>query len=148
MYSPCDFVKSGGLDLSRLCLDRDTRSRHWQKVSLDSREILDTFKKLVSTIKISWSRLRYLNFVSSAICKSVLLDQDLSRLFRFLWISQLFLDLNGEIMDFYKYLDQDFYFNCRNLWKLVGEAQGKLKKVKVKPSPTTFHRCLKSKISR
>jgi len=30
----------------------------------------------------------------------------------------------------------------------VGEAQGKLIKVKVKPSPTTFHRCLKSKISR
>jgi hypothetical protein len=29
----------------------------------------------------------------------------------------------------------------------VGEAQGKLIKVKVKPSPTTFHRCLKSKIS-
>ena len=30
----------------------------------------------------------------------------------------------------------------------MGEAQGKLIKVKVKPSPTTFHRCLKSKISR
>ena len=29
-----------------------------------------------------------------------------------------------------------------------GEAQGKLIKVKVKPSPTTFHRCLKYKISR
>jgi hypothetical protein len=27
-------------------------------------------------------------------------------------------------------------------------TQGKLRKVKVKPSPTTFHRCLKSKISR
>jgi hypothetical protein len=26
-------------------------------------------------------------------------------------------------------------------------TQGKLRKVKVKPSPTTFHRCLKSKIS-
>ena len=46
------------------------------------------------------------------------------------------------------YLDRDIYFSCRNLWKVVGEAQGKLIKVKVKPSPTTFHRCLKSKISR
>ncbi len=32
---------------------------------------------------------------------------------------------------------------------MVGQnvTQGKLRKVKVKPSPTTFHRCLKSKIS-
>ena len=43
----------GGLDLSRSCLDRDSRSRHWQRAGLDSRENLDTFKKLVLTIEIS-----------------------------------------------------------------------------------------------
>ncbi len=36
--------KPGGLDWSR----------HWQKVSLDSQENLDNFKKLVSTIEKSW----------------------------------------------------------------------------------------------
>jgi hypothetical protein len=62
----------GGLDLSRLDLDRDSQSRHIKKVSLDGRENLDCFKKLVSTIKISrfsldersqdcsfWSRSRF-----------------------------------------------------------------------------------------
>ncbi len=39
----------GGLNLSRSCLDRDSRSRHRKKVSLDGRENLDTEKKLVST---------------------------------------------------------------------------------------------------
>ncbi len=44
-----EFFKPGGLNLSWSCLDRDSRSRHWQKV------ILDIFKKLVSTeIEISW----------------------------------------------------------------------------------------------
>ena len=60
----------------------------------------------------------------------------------------IFLDLDREITWFLIYLDRDIFFSCRNLWKVVGEAQGKLIKVKVKPSPTTFHRCLKSKISR
>jgi hypothetical protein len=46
-------TKLGGLDLSRLCLDRDAQSRHWQKVSLDSQENLDTFQKLILTIEIS-----------------------------------------------------------------------------------------------
>jgi hypothetical protein len=41
--------KPGGLDLSRRGLNRDSRSRHQKKVSLDGRENLDSFKKLVST---------------------------------------------------------------------------------------------------
>ena len=40
--------KHGGLDLSWLCLDRESRSRRRQRVSLDSRENLDSVKKLVS----------------------------------------------------------------------------------------------------
>ncbi len=63
----------GGLDLSRRGLDRDSRSWHQKKVSLDGRENLDSFKKLVSTIEksrfcldttiqiqISRSRLRFI----------------------------------------------------------------------------------------
>ena len=48
--------KLGGLDLSRRGLDRDSRSRHRKKVSLDSRENLDSFKKLVSTIEMSLAK--------------------------------------------------------------------------------------------
>jgi hypothetical protein len=57
--------KPGGLDLSRRDLDQESQSQHWQRVSLDSQENLDTFKKLVSTIKISRSRSRNLDFVST-----------------------------------------------------------------------------------
>ncbi len=56
-------IYAGGLDLSRSCLNRDSQSRHWQKVSLDGRENLDSFKKLVSTIEKTQSR--YLDFVST-----------------------------------------------------------------------------------
>jgi len=45
----------GGLNLSWLCLDRDSQPRHCQKVSLDSRENLNSSKKLVSTIQKSQS---------------------------------------------------------------------------------------------
>ena len=44
--------------MSRRGLDRDSRSRRRQRVSLDSRENLDSVKKLVSTIEISRSRSR------------------------------------------------------------------------------------------
>ena len=44
-------IKPGGLDWSRRGLDRDSRSRRRQRVSLDSRENLDSVKKLVSTEK-------------------------------------------------------------------------------------------------
>ncbi len=40
-----------GLDLSRRGLDRDSQSRRQKRVSLDGRENLDSFKKLVSTIE-------------------------------------------------------------------------------------------------
>ena len=43
--------KHGGLDLSRRGLDQESRSRHWQRVSLDSPENLNTFKKLVLTVE-------------------------------------------------------------------------------------------------
>ncbi len=48
-------IKHGGLDLSR----------HWKKVGLNSRENLDTFKILVSTIEKSQLRSRNLDFVST-----------------------------------------------------------------------------------
>ncbi len=72
----------GGLDLSRSCLDWDSRSRHKKTVSLDGRENLDRLKKLVSTIEISQSRLRNIDFVSTSPSRYKYLDQDwdLSRL--------------------------------------------------------------------
>ncbi len=39
----------GGLDLSRHGLDRDSRSRHWQRAGLDSRDFLDSLKNDIST---------------------------------------------------------------------------------------------------
>jgi len=71
-----------GLNLSRRGLDRDSRSRHQKRVSLDGRDNLDSLKKLVSTIEISRSRLRYLDLVSMSIAKTLLFgrDQDFSRL--------------------------------------------------------------------
>jgi hypothetical protein len=74
--------------MSRCGLDRDSRSRHQKRVSLDGqdsldgRDNLDSFKKLVSTIEISRSRLRYLDLVSMSIAKSILIgrDQDFLRL--------------------------------------------------------------------
>jgi hypothetical protein len=103
--------------LSRRGLDRDSRSRRQKRVSLDGRENLNSFKKLVSTIEISRSRLRNLDLVSMSLAKTVLFgrDRDFSRLIEiFVIISDFcgfldfFLDLDQQIMDFYKYLDRDF----------------------------------------
>ena len=69
-------TKVGGLDLSRRGLDRDSRSRHRKKVSLDGRENLDSLKKLVSTIEISRSRSRNLDFVSTHPKSPKSLDRD------------------------------------------------------------------------
>ncbi len=44
------YLTPGGLDLSWRGLHRDSRSRHCQDVSLDARENLNSFKKLVSTM--------------------------------------------------------------------------------------------------
>jgi hypothetical protein len=49
-----------------------SRSRHFQKVILDSQENLNPFKKLILTIKISQSRSRFLDFVLTAKYKSVI----------------------------------------------------------------------------
>ena len=68
--------KVGGLDLSRRGLDRDSRSRHQKKVSLDGQKNLDSFKQLVSTIEISRSRLRNLDFVSTRPKSPKSLDRD------------------------------------------------------------------------
>ena len=51
-------------------------SRHWQRAGLDSRENLDTFKKLVSTNEISQSKLRNLNFVLTPPSSPKSLDRD------------------------------------------------------------------------
>ncbi len=103
--------------MSRRGLDRDSQSRRQKRVSLDGQENLDSFKKLVSTIEISRSRLRNLDLVSMSLAKTILFgrDQDFSRLIEiFVIISDFcgflnfFLDLDQQIMDFYKYLDRDF----------------------------------------
>ncbi len=60
-------TKPGGLDLSWSCLDRESWSWHCQRVSLNSWENLDIFKKCVSTIEKS--RLRSMSRPKS-------LDQD------------------------------------------------------------------------
>ena len=86
-----------------------SRSRRQKSISLDGRENLNSFKKLVSTIEKSRSRSRFLDFVSIEIFRDksrllwlFVLFVDFSR------ISRVFLDLDREIMDFYKYLDWDF----------------------------------------
>ncbi len=60
-WTQCIPPNLGGLDLSQRGLDRDSRSRHQKKVSLDGPENLDSFKKLVLTIEIYRSRSRYLD---------------------------------------------------------------------------------------
>ncbi len=107
---------------------------------------LDAFQKLVSTIEISWFSLDELSQDRTFWSRSRFFktNRDFCDFCGFL---NFCLDLDREITWFFTYLDRDIYFNCRNLWKVVGEAQGKQRKVKVKPLPTTFHRCLKSKIS-
>ncbi len=148
-------IKPGGLELSRSCLDQDFQSWHWKRAGLDSQENLDTFKILVSTIKKSRSRLRFLDLVSMAICKSstswprsrlIETCPDFCDCLWFLWISWYFSPSRPRKNLIFHNLDWDIYFSCRNP---VGQnvTQGKLRKVKVKPSPTTFQRCLKSKIS-
>ena len=62
--------------MSRRGLDRDSRSRHRKKVSLDGRKNLDSFKMLVSTIEISRSRSRNLDFVSTRPKSPKSLDRD------------------------------------------------------------------------
>jgi hypothetical protein len=74
--NPGIFSKHGGLDLSRSCLDWESRSRRCQRVSLDSQENLDSVKKCVLTVEKSWSRLRLLDFVSTSMSRPKSLDQD------------------------------------------------------------------------
>ena len=78
-----------------------SKSRHFQEVSLNYRDIW---------IKISWFCLNSNLQVSTFWSRSRFIKTywDLSRLFRFLWISWLFLNLDQEIIDFYKYLAWDF----------------------------------------
>jgi hypothetical protein len=78
-------TKPGGLDLCRLCLNRDSRSRqlgkseHFQKVGLDNWD---------------WD---FLILSRQYFSIKIEIYQDLSRLFRFLWISQLLFNLGWEI---------------------------------------------------
>ncbi len=53
-----------------------SRSRRQKSISLDGRENLDSFKKLVSTIEKSQSRSRFLDFVSMRLAKPVLFSRD------------------------------------------------------------------------
>ncbi len=62
--------KPGGLNLSCRDIDWESRSWHWEKVHISS------YKKLVSTVEISWPRLRNLNFVSTPLSSPKSLDQD------------------------------------------------------------------------
>ncbi len=112
----------GGLDLSRQGLDRDSRSRHQKKVSLDGRENLDSFKKLVSTIEISQSRSRNLDFVLTAPSRSKYLDRDLPKISIISW------SRSRSSYTFHKSRSRLLlliHFTNRHLWKDV-----------------TFHSCL------
>ena len=64
--------KPGGLDLSRSCLDRDSRS--WQK-----KADLDTFKILGLTIEKSRSRSRILDFISTSMSRPKSRDAEICR---------------------------------------------------------------------
>ena len=81
----CLFCKLGGLDLSRLCLDWDSWSQQWQKVSLN----ILTLKK-----SLSW-RLRYLDWDSKVSILKILAKtkKNLSRQLRTSWqVSNVYLD--------------------------------------------------------
>ncbi len=69
-------IKLGGLDLSRRGLDRDSRSRRQKSISLDVMDNLDVFQKLVSTIKKSRSRSRFLDLVWTSMSRPKSLDRD------------------------------------------------------------------------
>jgi hypothetical protein len=99
--------KPGGLDLSQSCVDRDSQSRQ-------KKENLDTLKIIVSRIEISrfsldgYMQIQYFSVEIGTF-------RDFSRLVKtfviicdFCGFLDIFLDLNQEIMDFYKYLDRDF----------------------------------------
>jgi hypothetical protein len=78
-------IKHGGLDLSQCGLNQDSRPWHWQKVSLDGWENLDSFKKLVSIL------------ILSLFIKSLIFFLDLS------W------ELVNFLVDFFIFLHQDFW---------------------------------------
>ncbi len=93
-----------------ICLDVVSIETRQKRVSLDGRENLDSFKKLVSTIKISGSRTRNLDLVSMSSAKTC---RDFCDFSGFL---NIFIHLDREITWFLIYLDRDIYFSCRNLW--------------------------------
>ncbi len=97
--------------ISQFFLDLDKK-----KADLDSQENLDTFRILVSTIKNSQLRSRFLDLVLMAICKSST-SQPRSRLIKtcwdfcdFCWFLDFCLDLDKEIPWIFINLDRDSYF--------------------------------------
>ena len=70
--------KLAGPDWSRRGLDRDSWSQQLQKVSLKSRENLNTFKEIVSTVEKSWRISMSLDNLNAA--KSQLKSLDLKNL--------------------------------------------------------------------
>ncbi len=74
-------------------LDLDSRSRLFSKVDLHMMDNLDGFQKLVSTIKVSRSRLRYLDLVLMSSAKTVLFGRDLDFL-RLVETFVIFLDFS------------------------------------------------------
>jgi hypothetical protein len=132
-------IESLDLDTAKCKSWQLRKSRHFQKVGIDNRDI---------SIKIEISRFSLDGHMQIQYFSTEIETYwDLSRLLWFLWISWLFLDLNWEITWFFTYLDWDFYFKCRNIWKVVGEGFTLTFISLPWASPTTFHRCLKSKIS-
>ncbi len=125
------YCKPGGLDLSQRGLDQDSRSRHLQKVSLDSWENLDNFKKLVSTIEISQSRSRNLNFVSTppSSPKSLNRDRKICRDMKFLanldslsqsWsrVSQFYNISRSRFLNFSRFLSLKYLKKSRQILKI------------------------------
>jgi hypothetical protein len=145
---------AGGLDLSQNGLNWDSRSRQRKKVSLDSWENLDSFKKLVLMIKIS--RLRNLNFaltppsspksLNREICWDMIflanlncLPRSRSRVSQFYHISQSrFLHLSRYLI--LKYLKKSWQISkiltvsicLENLYKYLDEDKSRSKNLDFK----------------
>ena len=107
--------KPGGLDLSRSCLSQDSWSEHWQKVSLDRWENLDSFKKLVSTIEKSQSSNLDFVLTSPSSPNSLDWDWEIRQDLKFLVNLNSFFYLNPELVDVNIFLNQDFSI-CPHFW--------------------------------
>ncbi len=93
-------IKPGGLDLSRSCLNWDSRSQHRQIICLNSWENLDIFKKFVFRVKKSWSRFPDFSQHQCPDTKVSIKIEKLIKTWKFHHFSIVCLDLNREVSGF------------------------------------------------